>query len=234
LFKQMKSSFLRKVAVLSAGAVVLSSVSLMGVNAAETNQTDQTTLSGTCNGLTQIQKTHAVDFGSFTTNDVLGGTYTVSGIKSGGNGTSLSESPAWVVTSNFISVLDQCGDNNWTLSMQLWNLTSVAGHTVDANNIAWSGTTAGNYFILSGLNLANTEILYSGATASHVGEEIYAPAAATLPAPQALLARVIGNGDPAPNYYGGEYGVYMTFALRLPQFQPFGVYTGTIVVSLLQ
>jgi hypothetical protein len=88
----MKSTFMKKVAVLSAGAVILSSVSFMGVHA-QTGDTKQTTLTGTCNGVLQLAKRHDVSFGSFTTSEVAAGTKTQAGIKTGAEtATSLSAS----------------------------------------------------------------------------------------------------------------------------------------------
>jgi hypothetical protein len=97
LFKQMKSTFLKKVAVLSAGAVVLSSVSFMGVNASNTtgSNTQQTILVGDCTSNLKIERTHEIDFGSFNTSEVAFGSVIKSGVKTGAeNATSLSASPA--------------------------------------------------------------------------------------------------------------------------------------------
>jgi hypothetical protein len=142
----MQTTFLKKVAVLSAGAVVLSSISFMGVYA-QTGDTKQTTLSGTCNGVLQVLKHHNVDFGSFTTSEVSAGSKTQAGTKTGSaDATSLSASPGGIITNKFMSVKDDCGNALWTLSMQLSDLTSSAGHKAFSDNISYSGSA--NYFIL--------------------------------------------------------------------------------------
>jgi hypothetical protein len=226
----MKSSFLKKVAVLSAGAIVLSSVSFMDVNAS-TGETKQTTLTGTCNGVTQIQKTHNVDFGSFTTSEVTAGTKTQAGTKTGAStATSLSASEGGVVTDRFISVKDDCGNKAlWTLSMQLSDLTSSAGHKAFGDNITYTWST--NYFILAGLNVANSEVDAKLLNRPAGWPTVYNPSySSTGNTTVALLTRTQGG---SPNFYGAEYGVNLFFQKRLPQYQPAGTYTGTMFISLV-
>jgi hypothetical protein len=74
-----------------------------------------------------------------------------------------------------MSVKDDCGSaTNWTLSMQLSDLTSAAGHKVYGDNITYTGST--NYFILAGLNLANDEIDGKELNRAAFGPTVYDPA----------------------------------------------------------
>jgi hypothetical protein len=245
----LSSPFMKRVAVMSTGFMLISMVWSHGVFGQtpeeiqiETTDSKNTTLSGTCNGVLRIEKSHEIDFGSFTTSEVTWGTKTNPWVKTGEESvTSLSNSQGGVLKDIFISVKDDCGVSNkeemWTLSMQLSDMTNDNGHKVFGDNIGY--TSSGGYFILTGLNLENPEINTVAYNVNPSWPTVYQPtytnSAEGIASPVTLLYRqqvLVENSE--PNFYPGEYGVSLSFANRIPQYQPAGTYTWTITLSFIE
>jgi hypothetical protein len=232
----MNTIFFKRVCVLTVSLVTLSSLGYLWVYANEPTDTDSktTTLTGICDGTVQIMKSHEIDFGSFTTSEVVGGTKTNQWVKTGAGAvlaTSLSNSQGGIISDVFMSVKDDCGLNDWTLSLQYSDLTSLNGHKVFGDNIGVTGST--NYYILDWLNLANPEVDAKELTIAPSGPMIYQPTYSNIwsgsAIPVAILTRFRGVFG---TKYGAEYWVNLFFTKRLPQFQPAGSYTGTVVLTL--
>jgi hypothetical protein len=73
------SVFFARLCVFMAGLVILSTLSSFSVFGQtpeeiqiQSSDTKNTTLSGSCDGLLRIEKTHEIDFGSFNTSEVAG------------------------------------------------------------------------------------------------------------------------------------------------------------------
>ena len=232
----MKNSFIKKVAVLSAGAVVLSSMSFLGVNAqtAETAQ-QNTYLGGDCT-VNHTIAAHDVDFQNFNTAAVAANHIINAGVKSGGvEETSLfafeseSTTSASTGTTMFVAVRDDCGTATWTVNLDFTDLTSGEGNKVFEDSII--GTWNGIVHVLGWLEQANTEIKAWSGSKGWSADEVYNPDYTNVDewgGINNVLERTTANG----NLYGATYGADLDFSLIIPQYQPAGTYQGDMTLTL--
>ena len=232
---KMKNSFIKKVAVLSAGAVVLSSMSFFGVNAQQVDQ--ETLLNIACDqAAAALANYHGVDFGSFDTSDVAGSFINEAGDKLHDDGTVSNIILPSAGTGILISVLDNCADTDWDVAIQLTNMSNSNGNLIFADNIRV--VADGQIYLVDGTGPAVSanadgeiigDIFDQGGEANSDGITVYAPSHTNVV--WAGGSEPIMNRVTAGNSLGGEFGVDLTFSVTIPQYQPAGTYTGELLID---
>ena len=240
----MKNSFIKKVAVLSAGAVVLSSMSFFGVSAQQ-----ETLLEGACTqGIAQIYAAHGYDFGSFNVSTVATGSYlsTQGTYLDDGDGkehTAFNGQPQaiWESTEDeassvqdyMFAVTDPCPEeqNGWELSLGLEDMVNTADSNIvllaDAIRVQFNG----NLYILDGSAAsANSEV--TPITSQTVGgaDRVYGvdTTSSIWGDTNSELLIVRSNST---NLRSGIFGITAEFDINVPHAQPAGTYTGNVVVT---
>lgn len=237
----MKNSFIKKVAVLSAGAVLLSSVSFLGVNAVEEVK-DTTLWSDECE-IAFAPSTHGVDFGNFAANDVINGSHTLTGDKAvypnlktavfSHLGSDAGNGGADTTEDHMIAVVDTCADTSWTMHITFDDLSGDNGFTIPSDTIKFE---------------SDGRVFYVGQSPATQNDEVEGIALTTwgvsMVFPSINNQWIWNNGDTtneilkrnvpvsSPNLLYGEFAINADFEIEVPRYQPLGTYTGKITIDV--
>lgn len=245
----MKNAFMKKVAVLSAGAVALSSLSFFGVHADPVVQ--ETLLSGSCTGELTITAAHGYDFGNFNVADVSTGSFfQTQGIYlDDGAGKEHStfgdvKEAVWVMPGNeastttgrMFAVADPCPEEHigWELQIQAENMVHNTNAAIELNADAIKVEHNGDIFLVgSSSPVNNSEVTNDGAF-DLGGLNLTYGVDTTNTVFGTAGHGVILERSTSTNLLPGEFGVILDLSINVPRNQPAGTYTGDVILTLVE